>query len=263
MSRDSLRRRRVVLGWMTMTAAVAMAGEGLEAGLDTAVNSAYVWRGQVLNTEAVMQPSLTVKKSGFSLNWWGSLNLTDKVTGQAREFSEHDITAAYSRTCPLTGADLSAGVVQYDFPNQSITGEDGNASLVNDTREVYLSAGYSKVLLSPALQVNYDFKEAKGFYGLFSLSHAVEVCQRVVAAASASIGAADSDYNEFYFGVSKAQLNDGSLKFALPISLCSTTSLVPSVQYMTLLDTDIRDGAKKLYGRDDRFLGGVTLSCVF
>jgi hypothetical protein len=64
--------------------------------LDVPVLSAYVWRGQVLVDDPVVQPTFTVAKGGFSINWWGNFNLDDNATGDDFEFSEHDITLSYA-----------------------------------------------------------------------------------------------------------------------------------------------------------------------
>ncbi|HEY8241739.1 MAG TPA: hypothetical protein VIH35_09845, partial [Kiritimatiellia bacterium] len=38
----------------------------VSASIDVPVLSAYVWRGQVLNDEGVLQPSATISKNGFA-----------------------------------------------------------------------------------------------------------------------------------------------------------------------------------------------------
>lgn len=51
----------------------AIADEGetsssVEASLDVPVLSAYVWRGQVIGEDAVLQPQFTISKNGFSIS---------------------------------------------------------------------------------------------------------------------------------------------------------------------------------------------------
>jgi hypothetical protein len=232
----------------------------LEASVDLAVFSAYVWRGQVLTEDVVAQPSLTVSKYGFTLNWWGNFNFDDDATGDEYEFSEHDISISYGTTCPLTGADLSLGIVNYDFPNVLVDDGAGNNSLVMDTVEAQLIIAFSEVLLAPTLLVAYDFKEGDGFYFNFGLSHSLELAEKVSLGLSASIGFADSDYNTYYFGVDDSAFNDANIGVELPIALTENLTITPSLTYTFLVDSDIEDAAEGLYLDKDQLWGGVTAS---
>jgi outer membrane scaffolding protein for murein synthesis (MipA/OmpV family) len=237
----------------------------VEASLDASVFNAYVWRGQVLNDETVLQPSLTVSKGGFSVNWWGNLNLTDNVTGDAHEFSEHDIGVSYSHACPLiAGANLTVGIVNYDFPNVAVDETAvGAEALTKNTHEVYLSYALEETPLAPTLLLSYDINEVDALYASLSVTHSVEVNDQVSVEASASVGAAASDYNAFYFGVGDDALNDGSVKLSLSYAMTDDLSLTPSIQYSMLLDSAIEDGAEAIYGEKDYFVGGVTASYSF
>lgn len=238
---------------------------GVAASLDVPVLSAYVWRGQVLNDEAVVQPSMTVSKAGFTFNYWQNFNLTDATTGDEFEFSEHDVTLSYAFTCPLTGAGITLGIVNYDFPNQSIKDEhEEHVSLVNDTREAYLSIGFGDLPLAPTLAVYYDFKEADGFYGNLGISHGFElVADKASLSLGASVGAGSSEYNSFYFGTDDDALNDGNLSASLPIKLSETVTITPGVQYTMLLDSDIEDAAEALYKDKEQLVGSLKASIAF
>ena len=61
----------------------------LSASIDLPILSAYVWRGQVLNDEGVVQPSATISKGGFSLNYWQNFALTEHITGDECELTRH------------------------------------------------------------------------------------------------------------------------------------------------------------------------------
>lgn len=241
----------------------------LAASLDLPVLNAYVWRGQVLSDKAVVQPSLTVSKGigpgTLTLNYWENFNLTDQATGNSMEFSEHDLTVSYSGTCPLTGAGLTIGVVNYDFPNQKVPTGDGHAdhySLVNDTREGYLAIA-APCVLAPTLTVYRDFKEADGFYASFGVSQSFELCKEASLALGASVGAADRDYNKFYFGVNKTKLNDGNISLSLPCKLGDSLSITPGIQYTMLLDSTIEDAADGLYRDKDAFVASLKASYAF
>jgi uncharacterized protein (TIGR02001 family) len=260
-----------VLGVVTAAAVMATPGlvqaadEGaLAASLDLPVLSAYVWRGQVLNDEAVLQPGMTVSKKGFVFSYWGNFNLTDAVTGDAHEFSEHDIGVAYNGLkCPVTGAALTLGVVNYDFPNQAIADQQGAGALVRDTHEAYVAVGFPEVLLAPTVQVNYDFKEADGFYFNAAISHSFELAKAVSLDVGANVGYASSDYNEFYFGVADDKFNDGNVSLSLPWTACANWTFTPAVAYTWLLDSDIEDAANALYLDKDQVVGSLKATYTF
>ena len=54
----------------------ATATLALDGRVDLSVQSAYIWRGMVLNDEPVFQPSVTVWSGGFSASVWGNVNMT-------------------------------------------------------------------------------------------------------------------------------------------------------------------------------------------
>jgi hypothetical protein len=67
-------RRWVLSGAAGLVVLAGMAAGAAEAELSVDALSRYVWRGQVLNDDASLQPSLTVDAGhGFSLNVWGSM----------------------------------------------------------------------------------------------------------------------------------------------------------------------------------------------
>jgi hypothetical protein len=253
----------VAAGLAVLGGARAQEAAEAEASLSVDALSAYVWRGQVLNDEAVLQPSLTVAKGGFSINWWGSLNLTDNVTEDAGEFSEHDIGVTYASTCPFTGADVSLGVVRYDFPNAAVAEATGVDALVKSTEEAQLTVGFGDCPAEPKLLVAYDFGEAEGFYGKLSISHSFEANKQASVDLGASVAYATADYNAYYFGVDDDALNDATVSLAVPIALTDALSVSPTVTYAKLLDSDIQDGAEAIYGDDDKVFGGVNLSYTF
>lgn len=255
-----------VLAAMPLTAQAEEAEAAtLNASLDVPVLSAYVWRGQVVNDEAVLQPSFTIRKGGFSIAWWGNLNLTDRATGDEAEFSEHDIVISYDTTCPLTGADISMGVMQYDFPNVTEETALGNLSLVDDTREAFLSFSFGDVLLAPSVTVSYDFKEADGFYGSFGVGHSFAFSDAISLDLSAALGAATSDWGAFYFGKAEG-LTDYSVSLRLPIAITDAISVTPGVAYSALLG-DAKDAveadASLYFGETDYVVGSLTASFAF
>ena len=238
----------------------------VSATLDLTALNSYVWRGQVLNDEAVLQPSLTVAKNGFAINWWGNYNLTDNVTGDEFEFSEHDIGLSYSALCPFTGANMTLGIVNYDFPNQFTAAAADNISLVADTAEAYFSAAFTEVLLAPTLSVYYDLKEADGFYGSLAISHAIALADAISLNLGASIGGSDSDWGSYYFGDVDANFTDYSLSATLPVAVGDSWTITPGIQYTSLVndaEDAVNDNPNLYFGETDQFIGSVKASYAF
>jgi hypothetical protein len=78
----------------------------VDLSADLGLYSAYVWRGQIVNDHAVLQPSVTASKGPFSFNIWGNWNL-DQPAGRDDDL-EIDYTAAY--TLPINSDDVSVDV---------------------------------------------------------------------------------------------------------------------------------------------------------
>jgi hypothetical protein len=163
---------------------------------------------------------------------------------------------------------VTVGVVNYDFPNVGLTDAEGNLSLVNDTREAFLSYWPSPTsLLAPTLSVYYDFKEADGFYGSLGVSHSIELAEKISLGLAASLGGADSDWGSFYFGDTGSGLTDYSVSASLPVALTDSLTLTPGVQYAGLLD-DAKDavdasGDSLYFGDTEKVVGSVKLSYAF
>lgn len=220
------------------------------ASVDVSALSAYVWRGQVLNDEAVLQPSFTMGKNGFSINTWGNANLTDSDTTSA-ELNELDLTFSYSKT--VGDVSLSGGYIEYSFPNTTLGG----------TREVFASIGLPNLPIVPTLAVNYDFDAADGAYGNFGLAYSHALCSMTTLGLFASIGAATSDYNSFYFGVEDSAVNDVNVGATLGIAVTKSLTITPAVQYTTLPDSKIKDGAAGLYKDTEAVVGSLKATYVF
>ncbi len=243
-----------------MVGAAVLIGSGVARGEDAApvatastdlsFLSGYVWRGQVINDEAVFQPSFTMGKNGFAINTWGNANLTD-VAGTSQELTELDLTLSYSKT--VGNVALSGGYIEYTFPNTTFSG----------TREVFASAGLPNLLIVPTLSVNYDFDAADGAYANFGLAYSHGLSDKVTLGLFASIGAATSDYNSFYFGVNDTALNDVNAGATLGIAVTKALTITPAVQYTTLVDNKIKDGAATLYKDTEAVVGSIKATYVF
>jgi hypothetical protein len=231
--------------------------------------SKYIWRGLEVNEEFVLQPSVTMGYAGFSFNFWGNMDLTDfgedecvytsDCDDRAGQFTEIDLTLDYTYT--LERFSLGVGVIAYVFPNW-----DGS----EDTHEVYGTLGYD-TLLQPSLTVYYDFDEVEGMYATFGIGHSFAVSERIGIDLSASIGFADSDYNQAYFGVDDSSLVDFNAGIGVPIQITDMISITPVLTFTTLVDDDLRDAVEvkeNCYGEDccdeeTNIYGGIAIAVSF
>jgi hypothetical protein len=223
--------------------------------------SKYIWRGQLLNDDYVMQPSVGVSYGGLSASVWGNMDMTDYHDNDW-EFTEYDWTVGYSDKVP--GVDIlkySVGAIYYHFPSSSFS-----------TTEVYGGIGLD-VPLSPMVTLYRDIDEGDCSYVALSVSHSIEkICELssdmpVGMSMSASMGWGNEAYNKYYWGVEGNALNDLTLSVGFPVPVLGWT-VTPSVNYVTLLDSDIRSadtyetGYTNKRGSDYLFTG-LTLSKSF
>lgn len=196
------------------------------------VVSDYVWRGQLLTDDPVIQPYFGIGAKGFSLSVWGSVDTTDhnETGGEEFRFQEVDYSLSYSLT-PAEGLDLTTGVIYYDFPGT------GAAA----TSETFVSAALSDLPLTPTATVYYDFDEVNGIYADLGIGHTFSLTDKLGLNLSAGIGWADEDYNAAYFSVAESGLNDIGLRGALEYTINDSCSISAYVKYSELLDGDVED----------------------
>jgi hypothetical protein len=257
---------KIILSVVCIAGLLPTTLKAAEASLELPVNSAYVWRGQVYNNEPVFEPSLTVStKYGLSFNTWANFNLTDNLGKDSeKEFNEVDLTVSYD--LPLEILDLTVGVVEYTYPHQTIQDDDDSVRASPGTREVYVTVGKEDLPLSPSAGVYYDCDEVNGVYGLVSVRQDFEVTKEFSIDATLSLGAANTDYNEAYFGLDDNALNDGNVKVGASYTLNESLSFNGYVMYTYLLDSSIRDAAKAndaYFNKGDILSGGVSLGYNF
>lgn len=218
---------------------------------DVGLYSAYVWRGQVLNDNMVVQPSVTAAKGPFSLNVWGNWNATDNAS---QDTAEMDYTAAY--TLPLNSDDVSAdvGMIYYTFP--------GSGNQAKPTSEVFTEATFNSILLTPVVSLYYDMLQANGWYGNFALSQDVEISDALTATIGGSIGYGTKNYNRYYFGnnTHNGAVNDYNVYVSTEYALTEKLTLGARLQY-SVLDSSVDDSGN--YDANDLVWGGINLSYKF
>jgi len=220
--------------------------------------SKYIWQGQNINNESVLQPTISASAYGFTGSIWGNIDLTNKSKtspDNAWEFSEFDYTLDYTAAIPgidwLTG---SVGVIYYRFPNTTI----------EPTTDIYTGFSLTTVPLTPSFKWYRDVDEIKGSYFQFGVGQFFEkifvmnekcYCGLQLGA---SYGWANSAYNNFYFGKDSGHSND----LTLSVGLCTQIDswmVRPSINYSTMLSDSIREATEK----SDNLWVGVGVSTSF
>ena len=248
-------KRMAVYASMAVAALAPLAMAESEITVD--YGSSYIWRGQVLNSAAVVQPGMTVTTPiGVYLNAWGNMDATKK-NELGGKFTEVDLTAGYS--LPLEGpVSVDVGAINYLFPYHNEQGEDA----LDETSEIFASAGLD-VLLAPTLSAYYDIDEIKGAYVNGSIGHSYAVTEKVSLDGGLSLGWGSSKYNGGYFGEESSKLNDINASLSTSYALTEALSLGAKVSYMYLLDSTIRDNAEELYGHKDSAYAGLNMAYAF
>jgi len=195
----------------------------------------YVWRGQVINDEAVLQPSIVItlpvsEDGSLSFNVWGNFDFTNSMETE-HEFSEIDLIASYSHSFSPLG--FEAGVIHYTFPHT------GSAS----TSEVYLRASYEfeAIPLSFSLTGYRDFDEIDGFYGVAEIESNITVADNLNLGLRLSAGFGNSNFNLGYFGISDSSFIDGTVFAGLTYKMSNSASISSGLQYMYLFDDALKD----------------------
>ena len=236
----------VVMCLLSMLCTDVFALEQVDFEITADYNGKYVWRGQNLDDDPAFQPGFSLTYEGLTFGVWGNLETTS-INNNSGEFTEVDQYVDYSGDVPgVEGLGYSVGLIYYDFPGTTLS----------RTTEVYW--GFSlDCLLSPSITVYHDIDEADGIYASAGIGHSIELDSEssVALELGASLGWGDDKYNEYYWVDSVTSLpvkdsgfNDLVLSASLPFEV-GGWSVTPSVNYVKLIDGDIKD--TNAYGKDD------------
>ena len=227
--------------------------------------SAYVWRGQVCNSAAVVQPGLyAAMPFGLTLGAWGNMDATKK-NEQAGKFNEVDLSAVYS--LPLEGiVGVDLGIVDYLYPynerTENVDGEEVTLDGSEDTTEINATVSLD-VPSNPSLMISRDIDECLGYYGSLSFGHTLDLTDLLSMEGGISFGIGDEKYNEYYFGSDNGGWNDVSLSLAPSYMLTEDVSVGATLAYTYLLDGDVREAAQEAFGYKDHFYAGLNMAYSF
>ncbi len=217
----------------------------IELDTDIGFYSAHVWRGLIFNDNCVFQPAATVSGGPLSFRVWANYDLDGKNGKRNMRFSETDLTLSYA--LPIDSDDLEVGVgyIRYIFPGDEH----------EDTGEVFLSAIFPNIILTPVASIYYDHDQLNGWYGSLEISQPFELSDAMVMTLGASLGAVD---NKFHSGVM-----DMNVYITADYMLTDRLILGGLVQY-SAIDGGAEKKARELTGSaDNTFWSGIRAGYSF
>ncbi len=280
-------KKFLVLSLLAALAARPLAAAAAEATVYADVLSAYVYRGQVGNDEAVFQPGLDVSGPlGLGASFWASMNLTDNASvwypDTAGEWGEYNLGLNW--TCPAEGlVSLTLGALAFVYPQDSseVATDDDDAAVLGDDGlpvvstapadggyEVYVEAAAEDIILQPTLRFCHDLDNTDDWIALLSVAHSLPFTDALSLDLGATVGYAgeyyvSDNYNESDAGAAFTHVQfDAGLNYALT----EQASIGLKGAFSSILDSDIRDAieaAEDGYPDVDIFFGGVTASVTF
>lgn len=244
------------MSWLRLLRATAIAGLALPAAaagqepeaweepasplwcveIHAPVLSQYVFRGVVLNDEAVFQPDAFLYRTWGDGSWLGagaclSQELTN-YSGSAGEITEVDWFA--EGAIPAAGGTATLGVSVYTAP-------DGD---FDSTSEAYLAWEREAASFTGRAEITYDFMEGDGFYGRLSGWRLFELRESLAILFECGLGAMDKDYAALNVGVAAAGLADLGARGTLAWLCTENSEIALSLFSSFLLDGAYRDAVE-------------------
>ncbi len=242
-----------------------------EVTAEAALLSSYVWRGQVYNNDAVLQPQITVSHYAFTFNVWGNYNLAGKdSSGVSSDFSEIDFSLAYDVPFNVSDMAVSVGAIHYTFPNTPASAGPGAQE---STSELFVSGTITTfedlvVPVIPSVTIFGDVDEVKGTYVLFDVNAPYAISDYLQVTAGISAGYGNTSYNDGYFpngtpSTQDAGFNDYNFYGVVDYEVYDNVTVSASMTYTMLEGGAIEDAARNIYDAKEKFWGGFNVAYDF
>ncbi len=234
-----------------------LSGSGVEISADVAFNSLYMWRGIMLDGDAVVQPGFYVcspesKFGRVKLGIWLNHDLQNKDNLRS---SETDYLFDYTYSFPIVA--VSTGFTYYDFPDAA----PADGAPRGFSREVYGGVTFTKLLLSPAIYYYYDFGKkddggGEGSYMVLNLSHSIPFAIKKYNMSFDFSGHVGFNNKQYYRGKG----GDAALGAGVSIPLLKNLTCKPNINYSVPWGniSDKNNGNQK-----NRLYGGAYLNFIF
>jgi len=225
-----------------------------EAGL----LSSYVFRGQVRNNDLVAQPQMTIAQHGVSFNLWGNYDLGENGSGISSDFSEINLTLAYTLPLNINEMAFDVGVINYNYMGMGAS---------ESTSELFARATVLswQDYVIPSVTFFGDIDEVNGTYILFDVVAPYQVSDYLSVEGGVSAGWGNTSYNDAYWAAgTDAGWNDynfyGNASYEIMDNLTASVNLT----FTMLEGGSVRDSAKTNYdGSKQKFWGGVGIAYDF
>lgn len=226
--------------------------------------SAYIWRGLVLTENPVWQPNAIL---GLNLDEYGKLytaffanfnTSTRPRHNHCGGVDEIDYTLGYEFDVSF----LKLGIAHTWWTYPSVTDSQYEAS----TREINLNAEINNDYVIPFVEVDIDYAQANGIYGLFGLRKEVQVVDQLMVGVEATLGAGTNPYTDYYFSNnSKSGLVDGNIAIYSQFDITDHIYVGAKIAYTAVLDNDIQGVYPEYdnYPKDNMIWGGITFGVTF
>lgn len=195
---------------ITVLAILLIAGSARALGpvslnLEVDGNSRYLWRAIPESQGPVIEPSVTVGFSDFSVSAWGNVPVTD--SGAKGRLDELDLIIAWSGK--LFGFHFDPSLGYYDFPTQKYP----------NTAEADLKVSLDVGPFTPYSFHGLDFMDNPGaYYGTLGLTYTRPFLLLFSSSADLSVAWADAAFNSANLYVAKNALNGATLGLLLEFS---------------------------------------------
>lgn len=270
-------KKIIALSILAAVAALPLAASAAEASVYADVLSAYVYRGQVGNDEAVFQPGLDVAGPlGLGASLWANMDLTDNASSwypdTAGEWGE--INLGLNWTCPCEGpVNLTLGGFYFIYPQNASdveVAEDGTASAseapADGSYEIYAKLAAEDLLLAPEVSIYHDLDNTDDWIAQLAIGHGFDLADKVTLDLGAAVGFAGDYYIADNYGSDAGSaFTHVQLDAGLNYALSEQASLGLKGSFSSILDGDVRDDIETdvVYPEVDIFYGGVTASYSF
>jgi hypothetical protein len=223
----------------------------LDGSVDLSVQSAYIWRGMVLNDKPVFQPSLSLYEGPWSASIWSNINLTADH-GYDGVASEMDYWLAY--TFGGKDVDLTLTYYAYTFPHTTSV----------STQEVWANLTFKSLPMAPSLTAIRDVNAIKGWYFLLTGSQNLGLLKMRGSdglVLTVNVGHGTTEYCRGYFPeIEHDSVTDFGARLDWPLKV-GPGKLKLDVQYTNFTDADVY--APGFEGKRANLVGGVVYSLAF
>ena len=204
--------------------------QGIAFGGEADFNSAYVWRGIVLDNRAAVQPAFWVSGYGFNFTAWNNLALSSR-SGDSR-LGASDLILTYThRWNKLT---LEPGLEAYLHPSSE---EIGDRKTMEGSLRLSFPVGPIRVFTRNTFDV---LAYKSSYFGEAGVSYERFVAKPIEFALLLSSGWASSKFNDAYIGVNKAAFNLVAVQGSLTYN-SKAVYIRPHFEFSRVADRQLRE----------------------